>query len=147
LSQSAFDSMDEARHNFVTLPTDQKKRRVVLKIKPRPGMTGVRLSVREIFIDPERPFDETTLPTQFFPVVTQHPRIPVANTKFYVQWKVVVHDIGASVDRKRGRLDTQSSVSGFFSSIESLYNPSLNPPPPPPPAAGGGTTPSVVPSS
>jgi hypothetical protein len=146
LSQGAFDRIDEARNVFVALPPDKKKRYVLLKIKPRSGMAGVRLSVREIFIDPEKPFDETTLPFSMFPITTQHPRIPKPSVKWYAQWRVLVHDIASSADehnRKRGKPDTQPAVSGLFASIESFYHP------PPPAAVGSGATntPSIPPSS
>lgn len=114
LEQSTdINEMDE--HRNVVIPTLKKYKKVpmvwyCLKFPPRPGMTGVKLSVREIY-QSDSLDDDTSLDLQLFPVTSNHPVCGQVTT-WWASWNVVVHDTGVKAhDRKRGKPDTEKKKS------------------------------------
>jgi hypothetical protein len=113
ISEDVFNEMDE--HRNVVIPTLKKYKKVpmvwyCLKFPPRPGMTGVKLSVREIY-QSDSLDDDTSLDLQLYPVTSTHPVCGQVTT-WWASWNVVVHDTGVKAhDRKRGKPDTEKKKS------------------------------------
>jgi hypothetical protein len=105
----------------------------LLKFPPPPGVTGVQLSVREIYIDQSDIKDDTTLPQQYFPCVSTHKVIGRYIT-WWLQWTVVCNDTGCKDgDRKRGQPVTEkpkSKAAVAAAKYSSLYAASASARPP-----------------
>ncbi|KAG7371041.1 hypothetical protein IV203_019611 [Nitzschia inconspicua] len=96
--------MDEHRNAVAKKMEDWHKTPVMwysLKFPPRPGMTGVRLSVREIYKNDDFT-DETSLELIYFPTPSSH-TICGNFASWWATWNVVCNDIGQKdSNRKRG---------------------------------------------
>jgi hypothetical protein len=107
VSECVSKEMDEHRNKHVPFIKKYKKAPMMwynLKFPPRPGMTGVRLSVREIYQN-ENLTDDTSLDLVYFPCVSRHSTCGLYTT-WWATWNVVCHDIGEKDgDRKRGAPD------------------------------------------
>lgn len=97
--------MDEYRNLVIPkLKKDHIVPRIwyLLKFPPRQGMTGVQLSVREIYRNDDIT-DDTSLDLSYFPVITEHVVCGKIST-WWATWDVVCHDIGEKQgDRNRQR--------------------------------------------
>ena len=113
LTEAVVKHMDETRNEFAASLKDGAtpiKRWVLLKFPPRAGMSGVRLSTKEIYQNDDNT-DECTLELNYFPVQTSHERIGDYVT-WWASWNVVCHDAGDSgTNRKRGKPDLQPKMS------------------------------------
>lgn len=101
--------MDETRHKILPNLVKYKKIPMLwyrLQFPPRPGMTGVRLSVREIYLNADNLQDDTSLDLNYYPAVSTHVTTGRYVT-WWATWNVVAHDIGEKemTDRKRGAPD------------------------------------------
>ena len=105
ISQDVYNEIDEHRNRVIPVLEEYKKVPMVwycLKFPPRPGMTGVKLSVREIY-QSDSLEDDTSLDLTLFPVTSYH-NVTGRTTTWWATWNVVVHDTGAKPhDRKRGK--------------------------------------------
>ncbi|KAG7342238.1 hypothetical protein IV203_007330 [Nitzschia inconspicua] len=104
VSRCVSKEMDEHRNAVAKEMEDWHKTPVMwysLKFPPRPGMTGVRLSVREIHKNDDFT-DETSLELIYFATSSSHP-ICGNFASWWATWNVVCNDIGQKdSDRKRG---------------------------------------------
>jgi hypothetical protein len=113
VSECVYKEMDEFRNSIV--PNVKKFKKVpmmwyLLKFPPRPGMTGVRLSVREIFQSDDLT-DDTSLDLSYFPTSSVH-RVCGKYITWWATWNVVCHDTGTKQgDRKRGAPDLTAKRS------------------------------------
>ena len=84
----------------------------LLQFPPRPGMTGVRLSTREIYTNIDNVQDDTTLDLKYYPNVSSH-HITGQMVTWWAAWNVVAHDTGEKdmADRKRGAPDMNPKKS------------------------------------
>lgn len=104
ISECVYKEMDEFRNSIVPKVNMYKKVPMMwylLKFPPRAGMTGVRLSVREIYQSDDLT-DDTSLDLIYFPTTSQH-SVCGNYIMWWATWNVVCHDTGTKQgDRKRG---------------------------------------------
>jgi hypothetical protein len=121
--------MDENRNKILPNLVQYKKVPMMwylLQFPPRPGMTGVRLSVREIHLDPENLQDDTTLELKYYPNISNHHKTGI-HASWWATWNVVANDIGEKdmSDRKRGAPNVTPKKSKAFTQaaafVEKLY--------------------------
>lgn len=112
-SSDVFDEMDEYRNNMATQLKEHNTipmKWYCLKFPPRVGMSGVRLSVREIY-QSDSLSDDTSLDLDYFPITSTHKTCGKITT-WWATWNVVVNDIGEKEgDRKRGKPLTEKKIS------------------------------------
>lgn len=122
VSTEVFNAMDEQRNAIVEQVRDGlvPKRWVMLQFPPRPGMKGVKLSVKEIYRNEDH-LDETSLELKYWPIKTGH-KVTKLNLTWWATWNVVVTDPddGESEDRhrKRGKPDLRPKASAAAAQAE-----------------------------
>lgn len=113
VSECVYKEMDEFRNVIVPKVKENKKVPMMwyrLKFPPRPGMTGVRLSVREIYQSDDLT-DDTSLDLHYFPSHSDH-HVCGKYITWWATWNVVCHDTGTKQgDRKRGAPDLRVKQS------------------------------------
>lgn len=141
-STDVYDEMDEYRNEMAKCLKEHNTipmKWYCLKFPPRPGMTGVRLSVREIYRS-ESLSDDTSLDLEYYPVTAEH-KTCGQYTTWWATWNVVVNDIGEKEgDRKRGKPETQKKLSKAAAAAAKYAGELYGTPPPRNNANRGGTT-------
>jgi hypothetical protein len=121
ISESVEKEMDEARNAYHLIPPENRKRWVLLQFPALQGWDGIRLSCKEIFRNPDYT-DESKLEVEVFPVKSFHNDTKRTMINWFVQWKVVAHDEGSRVERKRGDLTTNKAWSAAAESASKWDN-------------------------
>lgn len=108
-SECVSKEMDEYRNKVLPNFVQYKKVPMMwylLQFPPRPGMTGVRLSTREIYNNQDNLQDDTTLDLKYYPNASRH-HTTGQHITWWATWNVVAHDTGEKdmADRKRGAPD------------------------------------------
>jgi hypothetical protein len=123
ISASVENDMDEARNAYHKIPKESRKRWVLLQFPPLKGWNGIRLSCKEIFRNPDYT-DEAKLEIETFPVKSYHKDTKRTSVNWFVQWKVVAHDDGGRLERRRGELNDEESwtaAANMASKYDDIY--------------------------
>jgi hypothetical protein len=122
VSTAVLHEMDEYRNLHV--PNIAKFQKVPMMwyrliFPPMPGMTDIRLSVREIY-QSDSLTDDTSLELDYYPSNTKH-KVTGKTINWWAAWKVVCHDVGGKDgDRKRGKPELEPKKSKAAQAAE-LY--------------------------
>jgi hypothetical protein len=112
-SECVRKDIDEERNKIVPVLKKFKKLPMhwyLLQFPPRPGMTGVRLSVKEIYKCDDI-HDDTSLELRYFPNLSKH-HVVETHATWWATWNVVCNDIGEKErDRKRGSPELEEKKS------------------------------------
>lgn len=126
VSEDVYNAMDESRNKMVPpLLKDNVVPRVWYRLRfpPLPGMSGVKLSVREIFVA-DSPKDDTTLELMYHPNVSTHKKIGKCVT-WWASWNVVCSDPGVKdeeAQRRRGNPDLKLKKDKAAQMADSYFN-------------------------
>jgi hypothetical protein len=113
VSTAVNKEMDEYRNKHAVPIVEHNQIPMIwyrLIFPPRPGMSGVQLSVREIY-QSDSLTDDTTLELEYHPTVSDH-KIAGKHVTWWASWNVVIHDIAEREgDHKHGKVDLEAKKS------------------------------------